>query len=136
MKYSEEGTFDKTTPVEIKDVLEHVPKDYAVWVSNCDSIYPVAAFNIGILDDSVPSIASVETYGNMAPKFTVNIFLYCINMALSKMPYIAESSVIAEAAQDYDESLDLQLDSPHYIKGWGIDRTIHAFFLITGDCVE
>ena len=136
MKYSEEGTFNKTTPVEIKDALSHAPKDYAVWVSNCDSIYPVTGFNIGILDDSVPSIASIETYGNMAPKFTVDTFLCCINMALNNMPYIKESTVFAEAAQDYDESLDLQLDSPHYIKGWGIDQTFRAFFLITGDCME
>ena len=136
MGFSEEGTFRKATLEEFKEALGHAQNDYAVWIRNCDSIYPMTGLNVGMVDDSIPSVASIETYGKNAKVYTVGTFLCCIDMALNDKPDIKQEAVIAEEAQDYDESLDLQLDSPRFIQGWGIDKIFHAFFLITGSPLE
>lgn len=125
MKFSKNGTFLTHGMDEMKKVLRDVPADYEAWVNCVDSIYPVTGVQGGIIDDMV-SISSIETYGRQVRSLTVKEVMDQLKA------FTWNPEICLEAASDVDPGLDMQLDSPRWVSGWGIDDVCRMFFVISG----
>lgn len=127
--------FKKNTATveEIVDCLKSFPKDYHCYIENVDSIYPITGFEDTHLGEDEYSFSSVETNGKKVKLLTVSELLDLMTQKTGcAAKTIYNRPVYAEKAENLDESLDLQLDSPRAISAASVDSICNIVLFRTG----
>lgn len=130
MLYSKSNTFPCHAVGNIMNALREAPKDYIVYAQHVDAIYPITDI---VAEDDVVSFFSEETYGKEPSKsYSVGESFEKLCKMAAEGQFYMHTDARLEAAENVDENLDLQLDEPCEIKGWGTDNVCRIFFLIAG----
>lgn len=136
MRYAQEGIFNHTNISEIVKVLKKAPQDYSVWIRHIDAYYPIVGISVNSFDedDVVMGLASEETYGRKPSKsYTIAEMIDQMDFMVRDGQAKIDTTVFLESATNLDVSLDMQMEEPCCISGWGICNTCNDFVFLAGD---